>query len=225
MLSCASVALLPALFFFTFPQPLAQQGAGTPKLPSPIPMPAERAVASYEIYAALIPSGETAGPTWPHDLFLVGDTTITVVQPDKPCRIQPGTDDIMNPHFAVYPAPEDRKDFEEILQDFDKHCHEQLILHPWKSALPIRLLNDNEQKEFEITRNPRNRDSAIARKYEGAAALYGFSQVYFNAHATVAMVYVTTWCGNVCGQGWWSAFALRDGRWRSLRWRSASYIS
>jgi hypothetical protein len=225
MLSCASAVSLPALFLFAFSQPVAQQSAGKPESSPSIPMPADRAAASYEIYAALIPSGETAGPRWPHDLFLVRDTTIAAVQPGKPCQSQPPNDDDMNPHIAVQPAPEDRHDFEEILQDFDKHCHEQLILHPWKSALPIRLLNEDEQKEFESTRGRRDSDPAIVRKYQGAAAIYGFSQVYFNAHSTVAMVYVTTWCGNLCGQGWWSGFALKDGRWRLLRWGSTSWIS
>jgi hypothetical protein len=218
-----SVTLLAALLFFPWAHPGAQESQ--PELPPPIPMPADRAAASYEIYAALVPSGETAGPGWPHDLFLVRDTTISAIQPGKPCRIQPPTDDDMNPHVAVHPAEEDRRDFEEILQDFDKHCHERLSLHPWKSALPIRLLNDDEQKEFESTREPKNRNSPIPFKYKGAAALYGFSQVYFNAHSTVGMVYVTTWCGNLCGQGWWSAFALKDGQWRSLRWGSTSWIS
>ena len=121
MLSCASAVSLPALFLFAFSQPVAQQSAGKPEVPPPIPMPADRAAASYEIYAALIPSGETAGPGWPHDLFLVRDTTISAVQPGKPCQSQPPNDDDMNPHIAVQPAPEDRHDFEEILQDFDKH--------------------------------------------------------------------------------------------------------
>jgi hypothetical protein len=228
MLSCVSSVLLPALFLSVFSQPVAQQSAGKPVALPPIPMPAARADASYAIYALLVPSGETAGPSWPQDLWLVSDTTVTLATPGRPCWAptvngQTPLLDTMNPHLAVQPAGEDRHDFDEILLDFDKRCHERVALHPWKSAKPLHMLNDAQQTEFERTRFPR--DATTPDKYKGAAALYSFSEVYFNAHSTVAMVYVSTWCGNVCGQGWWSAFALREGHWKPLRWGSVSSTS
>jgi len=56
-------------------------------------------------------------------------------------------------------------------------------------------------------------------------ALYGFSEVYFNAHHTVALVYATHWCGALCGQGFWVALALEDGQWKPLRWSATTWIS
>jgi hypothetical protein len=133
----------------------------------------------------------------------------------------------MNPHQAVHPTDDRRQDFAEILQDFDHHCHDRLILDPnsWKVAIPVRLLNAQEQKEFQSTRMNSNPSTAAAQKFKGAPALYAFSQVYFNAHHTVALVYATHWCGGLCGQGFWIAFALENGKWKPLRWNATTWIS
>jgi hypothetical protein len=211
---------------------LAAQSPAAP--PSAVPMPVDRAVDSYLIYSGLLPLGETAGDGWPHQLWLVEDTTITVVQPDKPCQPQPGSgdsaaapDSSMNPHNAVHPSPDRRQDYIEILDDFDLHCHERLTLDPtaWKLPVPVRLLTPAEQHEFQSTRFSTAKDSTAAAKYNGAPALYGFSQVYFNARHTVAIVYATHWCGSLCGEGFWIALALENGQWKSLNWSSLSWIS
>jgi hypothetical protein len=188
-------------------------------------MPADRIADSYKIYSSLLPLGETAGPGWPHDVLLVQDKTITVVPLDQKCDDPLSA--TMNPHQAVHPTDDRRQDFAEILQDFDHHCHDRLILDPnsWKVAIPVRLLNAQEQKEFQSTRMNSNPSTAAAQKFKGAPALYAFSQVYFNAHHTVALVYATHWCGGLCGQGFWIAFALENGKWKPLRWNATTWIS
>jgi hypothetical protein len=193
-------------------------------------MPADRQADSYRIYSSLIPLGETAGKNWPHDLWLVQDTTITAVPPDQPCSPPPGANELllgMNPHFAVH-APDDQlQDFPEIMRDFDAHCHDRLRLDAegWSLKAPVHLLTAAEQKEFRDTRSPELKNSPAAAKFQGAAAIYGFSEVYFNAPHTVALVYATHWCGGLCGQGFWVAFALQGGAWKPLQWRSASWTS
>ena len=199
-------------------------------VPAPVqPMPSDRAEDSYAIYSKLLPLGETAG--WPASYYDVTDTTITAVEPKSPCRIQRATTPIeragsqgMNPHTAVSPPDKDKQDYEEILTDFDSHCHERLSLSSdsWKAKLPVHLLNQMEQDEFQASRNS---SSATADKYKGSPALYAFSQVFFNAHHTVAMVYATHWCGGLCGQGFWIAFARQNGTWKQLQWGSVSWIS
>jgi hypothetical protein len=133
----------------------------------------------------------------------------------------------MNPHSAVHPPEDQQEDYNEILHDFDLHCHDRLSLDPdaWKLSAPVHLLKADEQKEFEATRSRDAQNSPAAAKYKGASALYGFSEVYFNAHHTVALVYATHWCGNLCGQGFWIAFALRDGLWKPLQWNATMWIS
>jgi hypothetical protein len=82
-----------------------------------------------------------------------------------------------------------------------------------------------EQEEFRQTRSPELKDSPAAARYKGAAAIYGFSEVYFNAPHPVALVFAAHWCGGLCGQGFWVAFALQGGVWKPLQWRSSSRIS
>lgn len=109
--------------------------------------------------------------------------------------------DDFNPHFSVHPDLAYQRDYAEILQDFDGHCHERLRLSnpTWKLAVPVRFVNEKEQEEFESWRDQETKDPAIAAKFKGAPAIYIFSQVYFNAHHTVGLVYVSDWGGNVCG--------------------------
>lgn len=42
---------------------------------------------------------------------------------------------------------------------------------------------------------------------------------------TVALVYATQWCGMLCGQGLWLAFALENGEWKPLNWNASTWIS
>jgi hypothetical protein len=200
-----------------------------PKDPPAIPMPVNRAADSYQIYSSLMPLGETAFPSWPHEYWLVRDTTITAVPPDQPCKLEPsgfstqsGFD--MNPHIAIHPPNDRKQDFQEILDDFDAHCHERVQLDPtaFNTPVPVHLLNALEQQQFVQTRHT---NSPIADRYKGAPALYSFSEVYFNQHQTVALVYATHWCGSLCGQGFWIALALENGKWKQLNWNATTWIS
>ena len=194
-----------------------------------IAMPADRAADSYRIYSSLMPLGETAGKGWPHDLWLVQATTVTVVAPNEACKpaSPPNRGNLlgnMNPHVAVHPTSNLQQDFVEILEDFDLHCHDRITLDPnaWTGLVPVRLLNENEQETFRKSRF----DGTPAPEFNGAPALYGFSEVYFNAKRTVALVYATHWCGALCGEGFWLGLTLQDGKWKRAQWLdSASWIS
>lgn len=199
-----------------------------------IAMPQDRLADSYAIYSSLIPLGETAGKGWPHDLWLIQDETVTVIEAGQPCAPpanpkEPGPG--MNPHTAVQAPPERFQDFREILADFDAHCHDHIQLDPrgWHLGAPVHLLNKDEQAEFEGTRFGKdgpNKDPAIVNKYKGAPGLYGFSQVYFNLPHSVALVYATHWCGGLCGEGFWIALEKNnEGQWRQLHWGGMHWIS
>ena len=216
----ASLLLVPAF---------SQSSGNQPVSPWPAqPMRPDRAEDSYAIYSKLLPLGETA--TWPATFYDIRETTITVVEPNAPCLVSPNQTAIdlaqsrMNPHVAIRPPETDRQDYEEVLADFDSHCHESLTLgqNSWTTKVPVHLLNETEQREFRSTRHG---DSPLANKYKGSPALYAFSQVYFNAHHTVALVYATHWCGGLCGQGFWVAFKRENGGWKQLHWSSSSWIS
>lgn len=198
--------------------------------PPTIPMPADRAAESYAIYSALMPIGETAAKGWPHELWLVRDATVTAVQPNQPCKpvsTQGATLPTMNPHVAVHAPLDQQKDFDEILEDFDAHCHDILALDGtlFQTTTPVHLLTPAEQQEFRDDRSTRTPSPELAERFAGASALYGFSEVYFNRGRTIALVYATHWCGNLCGQGIWFALRLRDGQWKQLEWNAANWIS
>jgi hypothetical protein len=197
-----------------------------------IPMPADRADDSYRIYAQLLPVGELRNQGMPRDLYLLSDTTISLVPPEQGCMPAEinGSADAMNPHFAVHPAADRLQDFNELLEDFDRRCHERVLLTvgSFPNTLPVRLLTELEQDEFISTRWDQNAGEygdQIAARYKGAPGLSSFSQVYFNAHHTLAMVYATDWCGGLCVQSFWEVFDFKDGAWTRLAWKNDTIMS
>ena len=230
-LHAVSFGVLFAIIFLTAQQLPTKQVEPSP----PIPMPADRAADSYRIYSMLMPVGELGKQGWPHDLWLLADTTRTMVQPAQPCNL-PSNQDLrvsnpMNPHVAVHPTPEQTKDFAELLEDFDHNCHVRVILtaNSFNLTVPLHVLTEAEQTEFRGTRfGPNSRDKAdpaVLAKYKGAPGLSSFSEVYFNAHHTVAMVYAEGWCGGLCANGFWAFFGLEDGQWKPLRWNATFMVS
>jgi hypothetical protein len=219
----AVMLFLPAFSF-------GQSGLPDAGLNSLVSMPLDRTADSYQIYSALLPFGETADKAWPHRLWTIRDATVTVVPPYEPCWQQPNsspsaqTGATRNPHIAVHPPANRSQDFEEILADFDAHCHERLLLIPsaFNTAAPVRLLSPTEQDDFHASRSI---SSPAGREYGGSPALFGFTEVYFNRRHTLALVYATHWCGNLCGQGMWVAFGLEDGKWKDLHWRTNGWVS
>ncbi len=199
-------------------------------------MPEDRKAASYSIYSMLMPLGETAGKNWPHKLWLVQDITVSVIPANEPCRPVTSKDDrplvamTMNPHVAVKPAGNQAQDFVEILEDWDRHCHDRILLDRdgWHTLVPVVLLDSKARADHGSSRNTVIRDEADHRevdKYEGAPSLYGFSPVFFNKSHTVALVYLTHYCGGLCGEGFWVALALENGRWKQLQWDCPGWIS
>lgn len=92
-------------------------------------------------------------------------------------------------------------------------------IHPFQYC----LLNEEAQSDFQVRRDS-NVGGAVD-PYAGAPALYGFSAVFFNNSRNVALVYVTQWCGGLCGEAYWVALALEEGRWKKLKWGTVYSIS
>ena len=212
-----------------YPEDLVSQPNAKPQLP-PIPMPQDRAADSYSIYSVLLPVGELADPGWTRDLWLLSDTTVALVPPDQPCLAQEAEGIDMNPHVAVEPPADRRQDFAELLDDFDRRCHERIHLtsEAFNLVVPLRLLSQTEQEEFVRARfdpNAGMEGDLLTARYKGAPGLSMFSQVYFNAHHTMAMVYASGWCGGLCAQSYWQVLGVEDGSWKRLGWRSATVLN
>jgi hypothetical protein len=132
----------------------------------------------------------------------------------------------MNPHVAVRPSADHAQDFAEILEDWDSHCHDRVLLDRdgWHTSVPVLLLDSKAQGEYAKSRFQAN-VSGEPKPYEGAPSLYGFSLVYFNKAHTVALVYATHYCGTLCAEGFWVALAFENGSWKRLNWDSSRWVS
>ena len=205
----------------------AQQAPKKSVEPSPpIPMPADRSDQSYAIYSQLMPGPQFRGD-WPRVQWLIEDTTVATVLPWMPC--QPANHDnspdaVGNPH-RVITAPAGREnDLAELLDDFDRHCHDRIVLiaDQFKLPVPFRLLNKADQTEFigaHFGPNGWNKaDPAVLAKYKGAPGLSSFSDVYFNPSHSMAMVYTGLWSDGRSGLWCWLVLEFQDGKWQTLPW-------
>jgi hypothetical protein len=211
------LAAFSTLLFAFVPQNMPEPRAA-------ISVPPDRANASYAIYSKLLPFGETVGDNWPHKLWLVAETTTPLGRADGACK------GWLNANRTVTFPPDRRQDFHEIIADFDLHCQDRLLLKHdgWNLPVPVVILNKSEQDEYGRTWGGRRKGepgaAEIARKYEGASGIYSFSQVFFNLNHTVALVESSNYCGGMCGDGQWQAFALQAGEWKRMPWPSAYVI-
>jgi hypothetical protein len=202
---------------------LPGQPGGTPRFAPPMPMPGNRAEDSYAIYSQLLKSGPIEGRNTSRRQWLIEDTT-NAIPLDVACH--PASKVIgMNPHDAVK-APEDRQiEWNEVLADYDQHCHDviQLDLESFRTELPVRLLNAEDKQNFMREQNFM-RDPVRPAEFADGAGLHRFTEVFFNANHTLALVEQGMWCGSLCGNWSWVVLERREGRWEMLPWvRMSAY--
>jgi hypothetical protein len=78
----------------------------------------------------------------------------------------------------------------------------------FKLSKPYLLLGSAESKAM-LSNDPKLRD---------AADVFRLSVVYFNRNRTLALTYIVTSCGVLCGTGSWAPFEkLSDGIWVERR--------
>jgi hypothetical protein len=193
---------------------LSGQPSATPRFAQPMPMPGNRAQDSYAIYSHLLKSGPIEWRNADRKQWLIEDTT-NAIPLDVACH--PASEIMsaeMNPHDAVE-APKDRQnEWGEVLADYDQHCHDviQLDLESFRTELPVRLLNAEEQRGF--TKDPAKPPAEFA----DGAGLHRFTEVFFNANHTLALVEQGMWCGSLCGNWTWVVLERKEGRWQTLPW-------
>jgi hypothetical protein len=195
-------------------------------------MPADRAEASYQIYSMLMPVGTFGSSGLARELWLLRDTTELVVPLDQSCKGEEGNRSrpSLNPHTAIHPDPAHAKDFAELLEDFDRHCHDSIELTDdafaaEQLAAPLLLLNRDDEGEYARSLSGLPAYAGTGAQFKGAPGLSSFSEVYFNFSHTLAMVYGSNWCGNLCGKSLWFVLERRDGEWHLLHWRSMIMMS
>jgi hypothetical protein len=80
-------------------------------------------------------------------------------------------------------------------------------------------LNAEDKKNFmkDLVRPP--------AEFADGAGLHRFTEVFFNANHTLALVEEGMWCGTLCGNWTWVVLGRRKGRWEILPWVHTSAIS
>jgi hypothetical protein len=194
---------------------------GTPRFAPPMPMSGDRAEDAYTIYSQLLTSGPIEWRNASRTQWLIEDTT-NATPLDVACRPASEGDPMrMNPHDAVK-APEDRQaEWNEVLADYDQHCHDviQLDRESFRTELPVRLLNAEDKQSF--VKDPVRPPAEFA----DGAGLHRFTEAFFNTNHSLALVEQGMWCGVLCGNWTWVVLERREGRWEVLPWVHSFLVS
>jgi hypothetical protein len=192
-------AVAAACFFAAAPVDGVLADAGA------IPMPPDRAADSYAIYSALMPGAPfDSASSGQSQRWAIADTTVNISD--------------MNP--AVPPdgqlkAPDDHpKRFREAVKDFETRKYQRLQLtQQFQLAQPYDLMNASQVAELRTAKTAMDAGSELQEKYASYPGVTFFSEVFFNAGHTGALVYMNNWCANLCASGQWIYLEKRGGTW------------
>jgi hypothetical protein len=134
--------------------------------------------------------------------------------------------DDMNPKLApdaqLRAPSSDPKPFQEALADFDARKYQRVTLPPSNSSQYV-MVSPDEADAFRASRTAATAGGS-GQRYAGCGGVTYFSDVYFSAKRTAALVYMLNWCRSLCGQGEWVYLEKRDGQW-ILRSGQAGIVS
>jgi hypothetical protein len=160
---------------------------------------------SYDIYSLLMPGVPFAGmpPSQAPHLAIAG-TTVSIEQ--------------MNPAIApdseLQPPPNNQEAFSEAVQDFYTRRYERIRLDPQlKLDRPYTLLSADDVTELRSTLAGIDPGSQLQSKWAGYPGITYFSEVYFNAAHTAALVYMNNFCANLCANGQWIYLEKNGDQW------------
>jgi hypothetical protein len=200
---------------------LPAQNVATARFAKPTSMQSDRIEDSYAIYSQLLKSGPIEWRDARRSQWLVEDTT-HAVSLDAACKTASGLDPMaMDPHHAVQPPADREADWNEVLADYDQHCHDVIRLdrQSFRTELPVRLLSAEDRQNF--MKDPGMPPAGFA----DAAGLHRFTEVFFNADHTLALVEEGMWCGFRCGNWTWVALEREADGWTMLPWVRTSVVS
>lgn len=183
-------------------------------------MQPERTRDAYTIYSQLLKTGPIEWRNVSRRQWLIEDTT-NAIPLDVACQPESGGNSMgMNPHTAVQAAADRQTEWNEVLADYDQHCHDvvRLDYQSFTTELPVRLLNAEDKRNFQ---NP----SGPPAEFADGAGLHRFTEVFFNANHTLALVEQGMWCGSLCGNWTWVVLERREDQWKMLPWVNTFAVS
>jgi hypothetical protein len=152
------------------------------------PADPEREKDVYAIYSKMLNDPKASHAQAGNDRYLIAETTAPG-QPEEPC---------------VRPPKAREAEWREVLADFERRKDTPRQLERALSiSKPYELLNADEVKEFIAARALGIRSETANERFRGVTDLFRFSDVYFNRRRTLALTYISTWCGGLCGLMSW----------------------
>lgn len=160
---------------------------------------------SYAIYSLLMPGvpfASMSSTQAPH--LAIAGTTVSIDQ--------------MNPAIApdseLQPPPNNQEGFSEAVQDFHTRRYERIRLeNQLKLDRPYTLLSADDVAELRTTLAGIDPGSQLQSKWSGYPGITYFSEVYFNAAHTAALVYMNNFCANLCANGQWIYLEKKGDQW------------
>lgn len=181
------------------PAPTGPEGA--------IPMPSDRAEDSYAIYSMLMP-GETFASMAPEQNARWAIAEITVNEQDRNPAVPP--------QGQLKPPADHPRRFNEAVGDYqtNRNVRVQLTQQPFKIAHAFSLLAPEQVGDFRAAKTSVAASSDAQSQWAGYPGITFFSEVYFDAHHTAALVYMNDWCSHLCAAGSWIYLEKQGGRWQ-----------
>lgn len=175
-------------------RPEPQSRAQSKEPDGAIPLPADRAQDSYAIYSLLMPgslvssSAQGSGGRW-------AIAEITVNTADRNPAVPPDG--------QLKPPPDNPRGFREAVADYEANqdVRVRLVRNDFALHHPFELLSPRQVKDVR------------AEKPDDIPGITFFSEVYFDRKHTAALVYMNTWCANLCAEGTWVYLEKQHGHW------------
>lgn len=166
----------------------------------------------YAIYSLILTNPRTSHGPDNNQRYLIAATTVPGI-PKDPC---------------VRPPKEREVDFREVLVDFENRKSTPRELKPALSlSNPYVLLSANEAAEFMKERSlGRTAQTVPNPRFQGVTDVFSLSDVYFNQRRTLALTFISTWCGGLCGLLQWRVFEKLDtGTWKERPWTNCTTMA
>lgn len=181
------------------------QPGPTQQTPAATPQAAARADDSYAIYSLLLneqpfdalPSNQTAR-------LAIADTTVSIREMNP----------AVMPDSALQPPDDNANAFQEAVRDFQSRRFERVPLtRHFALGEDYTLLNSAQVDELRNARAGSSPGNDLQQQYAGYPGITFFTEVYFNAPRTAALVYRNNWCANPCASGQWFYLEKRGTTW------------
>ncbi len=201
-----TVALLAGLAFAYCAGALAQAPDAQPSAAAKAhAADVERSNKTYAIYSMLLPGPPfDSMPTAQVQHLAIAGTTVNLN--DMNPRIAPDSE--------LSPPPGNERAFHEAVADFRARRLDRVQLtRKLQIDRDYQLVNKADENELRQVLAGADPGSQLHDKWAGYAGITFFSEVYFNTAQTAALVYMGSFCANLCANSQWVYLEKQNGQW------------